>query len=263
MELIPRLDMLRNVALLLLVVWICPIGPDHSLRVWAEDSVTVPKFSTDVMPVLSKAGCNLGTCHGNLNGKGGLKLSLRGQDPAFDFDALVRSARGRRTNASAPELSLFLRKATGNIAHGGGTRFDVDSPWYGLLRRWLRNGANGPSTEEPQLVRLDVQPAQAIVVDPQRELELHVEAHFSDGTSRDVTETACYELSNLNASVDANGVVKRMKFGETTLIVRYLQVQRPVPIAFIRSRPNFNWHDPIEFNSIDQHVFAKLKRLAH
>ena len=29
-----------------------------------------PTFERDVMAVLSKAGCNMGTCHGNLNGKG-------------------------------------------------------------------------------------------------------------------------------------------------------------------------------------------------
>ena len=50
-----------------------------------------PQFSLDVMAVLSKAGCNLGACHGNTNGKGGFKLSLRGEDPAADYAALVRA----------------------------------------------------------------------------------------------------------------------------------------------------------------------------
>ncbi|MDV6034163.1 MAG: DUF1549 domain-containing protein [Phycisphaera sp. RhM] len=224
-------------------------------------TVTAPEFTIDVMPVLSKAGCNLGTCHGNLNGKGGLKLSLRGQDPQYDYEMLVRAAKGRRINVAAPEMSLFLRKASGGVAHGGGTRFSADSPSYQLLTRWLRHGAPGPSAEAPRLIGLVVQPTQAIVANPDRALPVHVTATFSDGTSRDVTDTACYELSNLNATVDADGVVTRDKFGETTLIVRYLQEQRPVPIAFIESRPDFVWSDPQPFNEIDRHVFAKLKRL--
>ena len=71
-----------------------------------------PSFSVDVMSVLSKAGCNAGTCHGNLNGKGGFKLSLRGQDPEFDYRSLVMSSRGRRVNFTRPDKSLFLRKAS-------------------------------------------------------------------------------------------------------------------------------------------------------
>lgn len=250
--------MLRNLTFLSLILAGCLTQPT---RVHAAESNAAPKFSVDVMPVLSKLGCNLGTCHGNLNGKGGLKLSLRGQDPEFDFAALVRYGRGRRTNISASEKSLFLRKATGSVAHGGGTRLDVDSPTYRVLSQWVKSGAKGPAADDPHLVRLDVEPAQAIVIDPQRRLPIRVEAHFSDGTSRDVTDTACYELSNLNAAVDLQGVVTREKFGETTLIVRFMQVQRPVPIAFIESRPNFEWNDPVEFNEIDRHVFAKLKRL--
>lgn len=252
--------MFRKFALLLVVVIAFAVTATASDSD-RESPGGVPEFTTDVMPVLSKAGCNLGTCHGNLNGKGGLKLSLRGQDPGLDHQALVLAARGRRVNVAAPELSLLLRKASGGVSHGGGIRFDADSLSYELLSRWLRSGANGPSATSPRLVRLDVHPRQAIVAQPQGELQIQVNATFSDGTSRDVTDTACYELSNLNATVSAAGVVSRGKFGETTLIVRYLHEQRPVPIAFIESRPDFVWNDPQAFNEIDHFVFEKLKRL--
>ena len=53
-----------------------------------------PRLDNAVMAVLSRAGCNSGPCHGNLHGKGGLKLSLRGDDAAFDFKALVRDLSG-------------------------------------------------------------------------------------------------------------------------------------------------------------------------
>ncbi|MEL6108640.1 MAG: DUF1549 and DUF1553 domain-containing protein [Planctomycetota bacterium] len=213
------------------------------------------------MPVLSKAGCNLGTCHGNLNGKGGLRLSLRGQTPEFDHQSLVLAARGRRIDIGAPEQSLILRKAVGSLPHGGGARFASGSPAHRLLIDWIRAGATGPSQDAPKLVSLEVTPDSAIVADPIESVRVRVHATFEDGTTRDVTSTACYELSNLNATVGADGTVSRGKFGETTLIVRYLQLQRPVPIAFIQARHDFRWADPEPANEIDEHVFAKLERL--
>ena len=218
-------------------------------------------FGNDVMPILSKAGCNLGTCHGNLNGKGDLKLSLRGQDPGLDFYRIARASKARRINIAAPELSLILQKATGSIPHGGGSRLSKNSEHYDTLVRWLRDGASAPSERAPRLIALDVVPKQAIVMAPDDQLRVKVTASFSDGTQRNVTDTACYELSNLIASVSPEGVVSRKKYGETTLIVRYLRQQVPIPIAFIQSRPNFQWDDPRPFNKIDFHVFAKLKRL--
>ncbi len=253
--------MIRALALLLIGFAPLPLlaaGPSPNRDASAEPP---PRFSIDVMSALSKAGCNLGTCHGNLNGKGGLKLSLRGQDPQFDFEALVRASRGRRTNLALPQRSLFLQKATGNVGHGGGVRLSEDSPLYETLIQWLRSGAAGPATDTPHVVALGVQPSAVIVEAPRDRMHVRVEATFSDGTTRDVTDIACYELSNLNAEVASDGTVVRKAFGETTLIVRYLDQQRPVPIAFIPSRPNFVWSDPPVFNEIDAHVDRKLRRL--
>src|SRR5580700_4013586 len=82
-------------------------------------------FQNEVMAVLSRAGCNQGICHGNLNGKGGFKLSLRGFDPDFDFASITREALGRRINRQRPEASLILQKPAGLVPHEGGKRFDV------------------------------------------------------------------------------------------------------------------------------------------
>src|SRR5262245_14631607 len=95
----------------------------------------VVSFRNDVMPILSKAGCNAGTCHGNKNGKAGFKLSLRGQDPDLDWSALTRDAFGRRANPFEPDQSLFLLKPTGQLPHEGGQRFRKDSEEYRVLRR--------------------------------------------------------------------------------------------------------------------------------
>jgi Protein of unknown function (DUF1549)/Protein of unknown function (DUF1553) len=231
------------------------------MAVASEPLSSHSEFSIDVMSVLSKSGCNTGACHGNLNGKGGLKLTLRGQDPADDFQALAVASRGRRINIGSPEASLILQKATGQLAHIGGTRFHAGSAEYEVLRRWIERGAPPPSDEEPRLERLQVEPMDAIVRSPQTELAVHVKAHFSDGTSREVSDRACYELSNLDASVDSKGVVQRHKPTELTLIVRYLHLQVPVRIAFIEARDNFDWSKPTPNNFVDRHVFAKLERL--
>ena len=99
------------------------------------------EFRTDVMAVLSKAGCNAGTCHGNAMGKGGFKLSLRGQDPDLDWLAMTREQGGRRVNLIEPEKSLLVMKATAALAHEGGQRFAVGSPEHAIFLSWLRDGA--------------------------------------------------------------------------------------------------------------------------
>ena len=55
----------------------------------------------------------MGACHGNLNGKGGFKLSLRGEDPSFDYQSLTHDQSGRRISRIAPESSLIVLKPTG------------------------------------------------------------------------------------------------------------------------------------------------------
>src|SRR5437762_10982505 len=112
------------------------------------DKVT---FRNDVMAVLSKAGCNQGTCHGNQNGKNGFKLSLRGEDPEFDFLALTRDTLGRRIDALRPAESLVLRKATASVPHDGGRRFAVDSPEYSLLLGWISAGLRADPADAPRL----------------------------------------------------------------------------------------------------------------
>src|SRR5439155_5493647 len=97
-------------------------------------------FRLEVMPVLARAGCNQGACHGNLNGKGGFKLSLRGEDPSADLATLTRDMLARRTDPLRPDDSLILRKATGRVPHEGGPRFAPDSTEYRLLRTWIAAG---------------------------------------------------------------------------------------------------------------------------
>src|SRR5258706_15465607 len=126
----------------------------------------VASFRNGFLAVFSKAGCNAGNCHGNKNGKGGFKLSLRGQDPDLDFAALTRDMQARRTNTIDPDRSLVLLKATAQIPHEGGLRFRTDSLEYGILRRWIEAGMPRDGASTPVLVKLDVSPVQQVLVEP-------------------------------------------------------------------------------------------------
>ena len=220
-----------------------------------------PSFDRDVMAVLSKAGCNLGACHGNQNGKGGFKLSLRGENQRADYDSLVRLADQRRVNLLAPESSLILQKPSGQVVHQGGVRFHRDWPEHQILLDWVTAGAPGPNKDLPKLTRLEVTPAEAVLIEPAFEQAIKVMAHFADGSARDVTRLACYEPTTRGIIVSKEGLVSREQLGEATVIVRYLSLQTPVRLAFLPSRPSFAWSESPANNYIDELVLARLKML--
>lgn len=228
----------------------------------ADDAV-VPgvSFNNDVMAVLSKAGCNLGVCHGNQNGKGGFKLSLRGQDPAADWLALSRDQFARRSDRLAPERSLLLLKPTVQVAHQGGRRFTVGSTEYEVLRRWIAAGMPADPPDTLRLERLEVAPNEKVIVEPDDSVSLRVIAEFTDGSRRDVSHLAVYEAAMPTVEISHEGLVRRLTSGETTVLVRYLHLQTPVRLAFVPARPDFVWSEPPEANYIDRHVFAKLRSL--
>jgi mono/diheme cytochrome c family protein len=218
-------------------------------------------FRRDVMAVMSKAGCNLGGCHGNGQGKGGLKLSLRGQDPDLDWLALTRDQGGRRVNVVEPEQSLLLLKATAAVAHDGGQRFATGSPEHTVMLGWLRDGAPDSGGDAPRLTKLEVTPRDGVLVEPKTQIALKATAVFADGVRRDVTRLAVFEPSNLIVKISADGVVTREQAGESTVLVRYLDKQVPVRLAFVPERKDFVWSNPPTANLIDEQVFKKLRTL--
>ena len=218
-------------------------------------------FRNEVMAVLSRGGCNQGACHGNQNGKNGFKLSLRGQDPAFDLAILTRDQFARRTDRLHPDDSLILLKATAAVSHEGAKRFAIGSKEYNILRRWIAEGCRPDAPGAPVLQRLDVTPRQQVLSAPANEVALHVTATFSDGTSRDVTDLSVFDPSNLVIRVGRDGVVHREAFGEASILVRFLDRQAVVQLAFLPARPHFVWIDPPENNTIDHLIDAKLRTL--
>lgn len=227
----------------------------------AEPVPEAVTFERDVMSVLSKASCNAGTCHGNVNGKGGFFLSLRGQDPVDDYRQIARAAAGRRIDRLTPDASLLLLKATAAVAHEGGKRFDERSPEYRILVRWIEQGLAKPNLTAPSVIRLEVTPADSVLWTPTDEIALRVTAVFSDETRREVTRLAVYEPSDPTVKVTADGVVRFTQPGMTTVLVRYLDGQFPVQLAYREAVDSFVWDEPQAENLIDEQIFARLRQL--
>lgn len=186
-------------------------------------------FRNHVLPVLTKAGCNSGACHGATAGKGGLKLTLRGFDPLTDYYTFTRQALARRVDRVEPAQSLMLLKPTAAIRHGGGLRFAKDSLEYRIIRDWIAAGASPPSEADPSITGIEVLPAQVSLkmgypstCSGPATQQVLVRAHFSDGHTEDVTRWAKFNSNDTTiATVDDNGKVTVIGSGEVPITVWY------------------------------------------
>ena len=218
-------------------------------------------FVNDVVPLLTKAGCNSGVCHAKAgNGQNGFRLSLLGFEPKEDFEYVVKDSRGRRLSLADPESSLLLRKATANLPHGGGLRVQEPSEEYSTLVNWIRQGASNDADTASQLVSVEVQPNHASVKRGAQQ-QLKVIARYSDERERDVTSTALFESNDsAMAQVTPGGLVRILDLpGKVAVMVRYQSrvsvFNASVPLgAEVRELPPSR-------NFVDDSVFANLKEL--
>ena len=232
------------------------------VRVEQSALVRDVSYRLDVAPLLAKAGCNAGACHGNLNGKGGFKLSLRGDDPLFDHSSITHDASARRASLADPRSSLIYKKPTGEIPHEGGLRFTRHSPEAFTLIAWLSKGAKDDAATAPTLTRLEVFPVERYLPAPGLTQQLVVTATFSDGKRRDVTRQSSYDVSDpTRVSISEDGRAQAKAPTETAIAVRYLGGRAVSRLAFLADRPNFVWRGPPSNLAIDRHVFAKLQSL--
>ena len=196
-------------------------------------------FRNEVVPLLTKLGCNQGACHGSQHGKGGFKLSLLGFEPEADYTAIVKSAEERRVTPFAPEESLLLLKPTLSVAHGGGKRMEADSPLIGCSSSGCWQGAPGPRDDDPRVVGLKVYP-DARLMEPGQEQQLAVLATFSDGSKRDVTVDARFDTLNEGvATVRPAGLARTVGKGEANIMVRYQgrAAMARLTVPFAREKP--------------------------
>jgi len=216
-------------------------------------------FRQEIQPILTKAGCNSGGCHGKAEGQNGFRLSLLGFDDEFDFSAVAKESRGRRINPASPETSLFLRKATGIVPHGGGYKIPAYGLWYAKVLRWISEGAELDGETDTEQVRLEVYPKSTELL-PDRTQQLQVFAVTSDGNRTCVTnETEFISNTTDVAEVDARGLVQvRNVPGESAILARY---RGSVAVARIRLPQEIEVRRPVENNQIDTLVWDRLELL--
>lgn len=233
-----------------------------SVRVTGMQAASPVRFHSDVLAALTKAGCNMGACHGSPSGKGGFRLSLRGYDPPLDLMTLRREFHGRRVNVFEPDQSLVLRKPLMEIAHGGGKRMRKGDAVHRVLRQWIAQGMPVDPPQTPRLERIEIFPPQRTLHDGADQQQLRIEGVFSDGHREDLTELTVFESSAESvARVSADGLVRREGRGETAILARYLDKMATAHITFLEDVEGFVWPNPPEHNFVDRLVFQKLKQL--
>ncbi len=219
-------------------------------------------FVRDIQPVLAKAGCNQGTCHGSAQGKNGFKLSLRGYDPAYDYAALVNDLSGRRFNRVNVDDSLMLLKPLGEVPHEGRQALKPGSREHQLIRQWIVEGTKFGSVEKGRATSIELLPKEAEMDLAGRSQKFLVIARYPDGSTRDVTREAHFSVSNTEVTeVDAGGTVQGLRRGESALLVRYEGIYATALLTIMGDRTGYQWTDVPEFNFIDKHVNAKLRKM--
>jgi hypothetical protein len=239
-------------------------GATRSIGVQVSDATKQQfvSYRNDVSPILSKAGCNMGACHGNLNGKGGFRLSLRADDPDSDFLALTRDQFGRRIDPGAPDRSLIVLKPTGQLPHEGGVRFHDDSIEAIVLKRWVAEGAHDDGKAAVEPTKLHVYPEKRIQAPRELLQQLVVTAAYEDGSTRDVTRQAAFDINDPSlAEISPDGLVRVKGPTEITIGVRLGRARAVSRLAVLADRPGFVWSNPPSNNRVDDLVFAKLREL--
>lgn len=214
----------------------------------ASSASETVNFRNDVLPILSRLGCNSGACHGALAGKGGFRLSLRGYDPEADHASIAKQLRGRRIEIANPGQSLLLTKPTGALPHKGGIRLDADSREYRVLADWIATGAAAPSPNDPKVRTIRVQPDQAILA-PGESAKIAVKAEYDNGKVVDVTHLAKFSATDeAVAGVDEDGNVTVRGSGEGAVLAWF-------DSRIVLSRLTIPYP-----NEIDPAIYASLPR---
>jgi hypothetical protein len=219
-------------------------------------------FERHVMGLLSKTGCNAGSCHGSFQGKNGFRLSLFGYEPNLDHGWITKDTLGRRVNTASPDDSLLLLKAAGRMPHDGGMRFGKESWAYQIFRQWIADGAKHTSGSG-EIKELSISPPDFAVLPAEKTLQVKVTAKFADGTAEDITPFCDFKISDdAVAAVSSLGVLTARQPGDVGLAVLYRGSVRAIRVLVpAAAKPGAKYPDTPAANFIDREVFAKLKLL--
>lgn len=221
-------------------------------------------FVKDVMPVLTRSGCNTGSCHGAAQGKDGFRLSLFGFDPQGDYQRITREIGVRRINLALPAESLFLKKSVGSVPHTGGKLFNEDSDYYQTLLSWLQAGAqNDPADKQPPAVlSVNIYPPQAVLEGDSAVQRMVAVANYADGTTRDLSRLAAFSTNNASvAEIDRDGMVTAGQRGEAFVMARFDTHTVGSQILTLPANLQYTPPAPEPGNYVDQFVDKKLQQL--
>ena len=226
-------------------------------------SILMPEvgFVRDIEPILSRAGCNSGPCHGSAKGKNGFKLALRGYDPDYDYQALVNDLSGRRFNRVHVDESLMLQKPLGDIPHEGRQALVPGSRYHQTLRQWIAEGARFQEVSPNRPTRIEVLPAQVKLDLPGRRQQMLVIATYPAGTTRDVTREAVLSSNNEEVGLVQGNTVIPLRRGEMAVLVRYEGLYDAREVTVMGDRTGFRFAAMPEYNFVDTAVNAKLESL--
>lgn len=217
-------------------------------------------FDTQVIPILTKAGCNTGACHGAAAGRGGFHLSLYGSRPDRDFDEIVRALEGRRLNRRNSENSLLLLKPTEQLNHEGGTRIELDGSDFQTLKRWVHEGAS--RLQRRQLTGFRVVMDKPVVENLRQPVQLSALAEFGDGTERDVSRWTVFSPEDFTAvSIDEIGVTKINRRGRHVIVARYLDRVEAIELIAPLAGTQTVAADEIRTDSIDGFINRRLVQM--
>ncbi len=218
-------------------------------------------FIRDVNPVLSRVGCNAGTCHGSAKGKNGFKLSLRGYDALSDVRSLTDDLASRRVNVASPDDSLMLLKTTGAAPHEGGRLLQPGDTYYRILRAWITQGV-ALDMAAPKVTKIEVFPSNPVIERIGNRQQMRVLATYADGKTRDVTRESFIETGNAEvATSDRSGLMFALRRGEAAVLARYEGSYAATTLTVMGDRKGFAWEQPPAYNKIDELVAAKWQRM--
>lgn len=213
-------------------------------------------FVNDVVPVLTRLGCNGGGCHGKAEGQNGFKLSLFGFEPDEDF-VFLRDSAGRRLNFFSPKDSLLLLKATGSVPHAGG-RLTGPGGYYQILHDWIAQGARKSIPGEAKLKRIEITPAEN-VVKRGGSVRLQAIAYFDDGSKRDVTRLTVFKAEPAESiSVGDEALVTVGQHPVNGSVMARYQGEVAVARVLVPLGEKVTALPPVR-TFVDEHVFKQLK----
>jgi WD40 repeat protein/mono/diheme cytochrome c family protein len=220
-----------------------------------------PDYVRDVMPIISKLGCNMGTCHGAKDGKAGFKLSLRGYDPIYDVLAFSDELASRRANVASPEHSLMLLKASGSVPHEGGQLSVPGELYYETLKAWISQGAK-VNLATPKVTSIEVFPKNPVIERIGGRQQMRVVARYADGYVKDVTSEAFLESGNMDViEADKRGLMTSLRRGEAPVMARFEGAYAATTVTVMGDRTGFVWKQPETWSKIDELVAQKWQRM--